>query len=351
MIGTKLKSADVKMFSRDVGFDIVGITSANPFIQYEKIVKERTRLGYIPSDVGDWKGWKRVLQKPEYFSQPRNILPGAKSVISLAICYFIQGEKDSSQPGNPCGHIARSYWRCFYQDASERAEKVATFLRNNGVKVVEDYYILPHKLVAMRAGVGWYAKNGVIQTQSFGSWIILRSLVIDAELEEDEPLKNNCGTCEACIKACPTSAIVAPYVVDIRRCINYFAVKKDDIPEDLRGLIGNHIASCDDCLEACPRNKKVTPVTRQVKRIRVNYGSSPSLISLLEVTEEEFRKEFYDFDWAEPKLKYLLRDVAIALGNSGDRIAKPYIRKLLKNSDKTVRSYASWATKKLSELL
>lgn len=349
MMGTQLKSADVEIFARDVGFDIVGITSADPFIRYEKIVKERTRIGLIPSDVGDWEDL-RILQKPGFFSQPRNNLPDAKSIVSLAICYFTQGEKDSSQPGNPCGRIARSYWRCFYQDASERAEIVATFLRNNGIRVVGGH-IVPHKLVAVRARVGWYGKNGVVQTASFGSWIILRSLVIDAELEEDERLKNNCGTCEACIKACPTSAIVAPYVVDIGRCINYFAAKKGEIPENLRGLMGNHVASCDDCLEACPRNKKVAPITRHVKRIRVSYGTSPSLISLLEVTEGEFQKEFYDLDWAEPKLKYLLRDVAIALGNSRDRTAIPYIKKLLKNSEKTVRSHASWAAKKLSEVL
>ena len=342
----ELKSADVKSFAESVGFDIVRITSAEPFTQYEKNVKNRASKGLIPSDVGDWEDLQ-ILQQPGFYSQPANTLTDAKSIISLAVNYYLQGEKDASQLGNPCARIARSYWRCFYPDASERAGKVAAYLRAHGIKVAEGH-IVPDKLVAVRAGVGWYGKNGVVQTARFGSWIILRSLITNAKMEEDEELKNDCGTCEACIIACPTSAIVAPYVVDVGRCVNYFSVRKGDIPENLRGLMGNHIACCDDCLEACPKNKKVTPTLRQVKPIRVSYGTSPSLISLLRVTEKEFQKEFYDLDWAEPKLKYLLRDVAVALGNSEDKSVISHVNKLLKNPDETVRNHASWAAKKLS---
>jgi epoxyqueuosine reductase len=223
---------------------------------------------------------------------------------------------------------------------------VASYLQDHG-KVAQGH-VVPDKLVAVRAGVGWYGKNGVVQTTRFGSWIILRSLVTDAKLEGDEELKNDCGACEACIKACPTSTIVEPYVVDVGRCINYFSARKGDIPESLRGLMGNHIACCDDCLEACPKNKKIVPTLRQVKPIRLKYGNSPSLISLLKVSETEFQEEFYDLDWAEPKLKYILRDTAVASGNSEDKSVIREVNKLLKNPDETVRNHASWAAKKLT---
>jgi epoxyqueuosine reductase QueG len=110
---------------------------------------------------------------------------------------------------------------------------VAAYLRDQGIKVAEGH-IVPDKLVAVRAGVGWYGKNGVVQTTRFGSWIILRSLVTNAKMEEDEELKNDCGTCESCIEACPTSAIVAPYVVDVGRRINYFSVRRVAFPKTLR---------------------------------------------------------------------------------------------------------------------
>jgi epoxyqueuosine reductase QueG len=106
------KSADVKSFAESVGFDIVRITSAKPFTEYEKTIRNRASKGFIPGDVGHWKDL-RILQQPRFYSQPANALADAKSIVSLAVNYYLQGEKDANQPGNPCACIARSYWRCF----------------------------------------------------------------------------------------------------------------------------------------------------------------------------------------------------------------------------------------------
>jgi len=183
----------------------------------------------------------------------------------------------------------------------------------------------------------------LIQTEHFGSWIALVSIVTNANLEFDEPLSLNCGLCEACIRACPTQAIVAPYTLNIGRCINHLLASTQPIPIELRPLIGNQINSCDRCQEVCPHNRNVPPVKKKFPNPRKNWGTSPPLIKLLRISEEEFRKSFADLDWYKPELKFLQRNVIVALGNIGDPVSLSVLSRMLRNQEGMIRAHAAWA--------
>jgi len=215
-------------------------------------------------------------------------------------------------------------------------------LERKGVQCSKEAY-LPYKLVAQKAGVGFYGKNCLVQTTDFGSWIILVSIVTDANFEVDSSSSENCGSCVACIKACPTHAIVAPYTLNIGRCINHLLASTKPIPIELRHLIGNRINSCDRCQEVCPHNRNVAPAKKKFPNPRKNWGTSPALIPLLSISEDEFKQSFANLDWYKPERKFLQRNVIVALGNVGDLVSLSALSKMLKNQEGMIRAHTAWA--------
>ena len=334
-----ISADEVKKYGARIGLDAMGVTSAEPFPEYVKIIQNRIENGLIPTES---KEAEDIFKRLKFYSKPEKSLPQAKSVLSLGMRYLVEGNADDTRPGVPCGRVGRHYWRDFYGELWRKKARLIDFLERNGIKCSKEAY-LPYKLVAQRAGVGFYGKNCLIQTEGFGSWIVLVPIVTNADFECDSPSSSNCGPCEACIKACPTHAIVAPYTLNIGRCINHLLASTKPIPIELRPLIGNRINSCDRCQEVCPHNRNISPVKKKFRNPRIKWGTSPALTRLLDISEEEFKQSFADLDWYKPELRFLQRNAVVALGNIGDPVSLSALNKMLRNHESMIRAHTAWA--------
>ena len=340
-----------------LGFDVVRVTSAEPFPEKEHALKARIAAGLM--DGLDWF----TVARAEVASDPRALLPTARSVIALGTFYLTDAPTDRTALGAPHGRISRYAWGDDYHEVIRaRLDHLAAFVRTlappGGEKTIPfvDTGRMIDRAVAERSGLGWYGKNTMILTKGWGSWVFLASLVTSLELEPDAPLAANCGRCTRCLEACPTGAFVAPYVLDNRRCISYLTIElRGAIPLELRPLIGNHIFGCDICQEVCPVNhvaerrlRAAGALGRRGERLefqpRPITGSSPELIPLLALSEEEFRERFRHSPIKRAKRRGLLRNVCVALGNLGDPVAVLALIEALRMHDEPlVRGHAAWA--------
>ncbi len=209
-------------------------------------------------------------------------------------------------------------------------------------RVFVDDSPLLERAVARRAGLGWFGKNTNILTSTHGSWVFLAALMTDLEMEPDDPLKRSCGECVRCIPACPTGAIVAPYVIDARRCISYLTIEcRGPIPRHLRPLMGDWVFGCDVCQEVCPVNNGVAVATMPVLK-RTGF-SVLELVPLLSMTQQEFSARFRHTPIKRAKMVGLKRNACVALGNIGDPRAVPALGKALMENEPLVRGHAAWA--------
>ena len=328
-----------------LGFEIVRMCPADPFTDYEKTLKERIRVGLYPEDL---ISHKKILKQVEIYADPTNSLPEAKSIISMAFCYYGNEPTDLTKQGEPHGVLARAYHKDVYGEMFRRTEKLAALLRKKGVKVAEKNRI-PHKMAAVRAGIGWQGKNSLILTEKFGSWITLYSLVVDGEFEPDDQSSGSCRSCQACQRVCPTQAIQAPGVINVNRCIDYLTCSTGSIPRELRANMGNRLVSCDRCQEVCPYNKPVKDQGKRIPEFNREFRHSPALMPLLDISEEDFRSNYLDCDFIDPRREYLQRNVIIALGNVGDPVAVPVLKRFLKGAEPLLKEHVTWALNRLEQ--
>jgi epoxyqueuosine reductase len=356
----------IKEYAYELGFDSVRITGAGAFPAEEQVIKERIAEGLM-----DGLPWF-TAQRAEVACQPAALLPEARSIIALALCYLSE-QPAAQQPGPPRGRISRYAWGDDYHDLiTSRVRQFTAWLSEATQSLVPplqthlfvDSGRMVDRAVARRAGLGWYGKNTNILTRGWGSWVFLAEIVTNLPLEEeafDQPLQAHCGKCEICLHACPTGALPAPYVLDNRRCISYLTIElRGSIPLELRPLMGNLIFGCDICQEVCPVNQVVqrrlglcqepAPRThllqvrpRPALHPRASVGSNPELIPLLKLTEEEFRERFRGSPIKRAKRRGLLRNVCVALGNSADPAAVPALCEALHHEEALVRGHAAWA--------
>ena len=355
-----LNPATIKEYAYSLGFDTARITSAEALPEAERVIKERIAQGLM-----DGLPWF-TAERAEVSCHPDALLPGAQSIITLAMCYL------SEQPGEtsdsvPRGRISRYAWGDDYHEVIKaRLEQFTAWLREYARKEISndvetrlfvDTGRMVDRAVAQRAGLGWYGKNTNILTKGWGSWVFLAEIVTNLPLQTDTPLKTSCGNCEICLHACPTQALPAPYVLDNTRCISFLTIElRGSIPLELRPLMGNLIFGCDICQEVCPVNivaerrlgLRNTPKTVSMEplkafRPRAPVGSSPELIPLLSLTEEQFRERFRHSPIRRTKRRGLLRNVCVALGNIGDQQAVPALLGALRDHEPLVRGHAAWA--------
>jgi epoxyqueuosine reductase len=352
----------IKEYALALGFDLVRVTSAEPFTAAETALKER--IGAHLMDGLDWFTAARATVA----SNPRALLPEARSVIALGTFYLTDAPRDLTTPGDPHGRISAYAWGDDYHEVIRaRLDRLAARVRelasqhgfSDETRPFVDTGRMVDRAAAQRAGLGWYGKNTNILTKGWGSWVFLAELVTTLPLQPDPPTGANCGRCEACLHACPTGAFVAPGVLDNRRCISYLTIElRGAIPLELRPLIGNHIFGCDICQEVCPVNLRVEARLRAAGRLggpreplafrpRTGVGSSPALIALLALDDEGFRAQFRHSPIKRAKRRGLLRNVCVALGNSGDRAAVPALARALDDHEPLVRGHAAWALGRL----
>jgi epoxyqueuosine reductase len=340
-----------------LGFDLVRVSTAAPFPQAEAVLKERIAAGLM--DGLDWF----TAARAEVSCDPRALAPNARSVLALGTFYLTDAPRDLSAPGDPHGRVSAYAWGDDYHDViRRRLDELTTYIRSlcppddDKTIMFVDTGRMVDRAVAQRSGLGWYGKNTLILTKGWGSWVFLSEIVTSLELEPDAPVGANCGQCEVCMHACPTGAIVAPYVVDNRRCISYLTIElRGAIPLELRPLMGTHIFGCDICQEVCPVNcvaerrlRVRGELGRRGERLefqpRPVVGSSPALIPLLALDEDGFRERFRHSPIKRAKRRGLLRNVCVALGNLGDPAAVPaLVRTLREEAEPLVRGHAAWA--------
>jgi epoxyqueuosine reductase len=360
--------------ARACGFDLVGITGPDDFAADRAAALERIREGRM--DGLPWYTESRVMRG----TSPAELLPGARSVICLGLSYLGNDEPDEPSPSTSSGQtgvgrVARYAWVRDYHRAMKRRMRdfVRELEQDMGSTVGARWYVddgpMLDRAAAARAGLGWFGKNTNILTSGLGSWVFLGQVVTDLEIQPDSPLKKTCGSCVRCIEACPTGALIAPYVLDNTRCISYLTIEnRGEIPGNLRPLMGDWVFGCDICQDVCPVNRKAAPSStelwerdpgqteaRGTRRhdsagIPLMPQNSPAgnietldLIELLEMSEEDFADRFRGSPIRRAKRAGLQRNACVALGNRGDPTAIPALQKALAAEEALVRGHAAWA--------
>ena len=284
--------------------------------------------------------------------EPQKILAGAKSIVVLAMNYF-QGNAASAgtAPGSR-GRIARYAWGDDYHELIEvRLAKIDNFLREFGgeQKCYVDTGPVLERDHAATAGIGWHGKSTMLINEKLGTWFFLAEILTTLELPPDEPTRDRCGTCERCIKACPTDAITAPHKLDARRCISYLTIElKGPIPLELRPLIGDRVFGCDDCLDACPWNRFAQAGRESAFSAR-RSTTAFLLRDYLALNETEFRNLFRNSPIKRIKRRGFLRNVCVALGNVGTTDDLPSLEKAALDPETLVAEHARWAVKRIHQ--
>jgi epoxyqueuosine reductase len=285
---------------------------------------------------------------------PQQVLPGAKSVVSLALNYFQGARPPRSSSGAvmTTGRIARYAWGEDYHDIiAAKLDTIDEFLRGFGgqQKCYVDTGPVLERDHAAQAGIGWHGKSTMLINERLGTWFFLAEVLSTLDLPADEPVRDRCGKCERCIQACPTGAITSPHELNARRCISYLTIElKGAIPLELRPLIGDRIFGCDDCLEACPWNRFARE-SREAAFFARRSTTGLSLREYLNLDLEDFRKLFKDSPISRIKRRGFLRNVCVALGNVGNGSDLPALERAAADPEPLIAEHAAWAIKRIRE--
>ena len=277
----------IKEKARNLGFSKVGIARADVLTEEGARLAEWLNRGYHGT-----MAW--MQSDPEKRADVRRIVPGAASVISVAVNYYAP-TLHSAADGR--GKISRYAWGDDYHVVmTPRIQSLVDCIKSEKPDVRSAAYVdtgpVLDKAWAVRAGIGWLGKHTNIITKEYGSWVFLGEIIVNVELEYDEPIADFCGSCTACIEACPTSAIVEPYVLDSTKCISYLTIEnKGDIPEELKPNLASWVYGCDICQDVCPWNRFQRP-TEEAAFLPREENIAPDLRALSAIGEEEFSKRF-----------------------------------------------------------
>jgi epoxyqueuosine reductase len=285
---------------------------------------------------------------------PEQVLPGAKSIISLAAAY---GETGFADAGQSAGVVARYARFTDYHDVlGGRLKSLAEFVNQLGGEGTRSlWYVdtgpLLERDLAQRAGLGFIGKHTNLISRRLGNWIFLAEIITTLEIAPDAPEKNRCGSCTRCLAACPTAAIPAPFQLDARRCISYLTIElKGAIPVELRPAIGNRIYGCDDCLAACPWNRFAKEGAMMKAHARPELAA-PDLVELLSLDDAGFKRRFQNTPILRTKRRGLLRNVCVALGNTGDATALPALSRASRDPEPLIAEHARWAVEQIESRL
>lgn len=336
---------EIKLLGSKLGFSQVGIAPPDVSLWGERF------LHWL--DQGFEGEMRYMARSAARRTDPNALFPGVRSVVVVTMNYY-PGEQHRECLQDPAaGYIANYALNTDYHPLIE--SKLAQLLQHirslTDDKVQGKIYVdtgpVLEKAFAVMAGMGWMGKHSLLISQDAGSWLLLGVLLLDTELDFDAPVSDQCGDCVACMKACPTQAILSPYMVDARRCISYLLGElKGAIPVEMRPLIGNRVFGCDDCQWACPYNKGVAASAEAVFAPKKEL-TFPRLIDLMEMGDGDFKGLFYNNPVMRIRRSRFLRNVAVALGNSGDQRAVPVLEKSLSDPDPMVREHVEWAINRL----
>lgn len=342
--------------ARELGFVRVAFCPATPFKRGEAAWRAWIEAGHH-GDMGYMAG-------PADRANPQELLTSAKTLIVVAMPYHRTPPSGPAVNASPTpqptivGRVARYAWgedyhRVFKCQLGTLAESISTHVqRPVAVRSCVDSAPLLEREAAERSGLGFIAKNTMAIVPGVGSYVLLGELLIDVELPPEPPARSRCGTCRACLDACPTDAFVDSFVLDARRCISYLTIEYDGIiPRDLRTKMGRWIFGCDVCQEVCPFNASPKTRTGAFELGHRAELSTPDLIAFLRLTSSAYRRLVRGSAMRRVSRHQLARNAAIALGNSGDtRAVFPLVEALQHASRGLVRGHCAWALGQLGDL-
>ncbi|MES2660099.1 MAG: tRNA epoxyqueuosine(34) reductase QueG [Verrucomicrobiota bacterium] len=335
----------IKAWAAELGFDDCRIARARE-ASHADLFRE-----WIAEGKHGEMAW--LERTPERRCDPREVLPGCKSIVCLALNYY--PGRSPFPDGQDGGYrIARYAWNDDYHDLIQKR------LREFDVKLqtlggTQRFYVdtgpVLERDFATDAGIGWNGKSTVQIHRHLGAWFFLAELLTTLDLTPDAPFGDHCGKCTACITACPTQAITAPRRVDARRCVSYLTIEhKGPIPEEFRIAMGDRIYGCDDCLDACPWNRFASESREMTFHARASVFEK-RLRDFLELDDDGFRALFAKSPIKRIKRPRFLRNVCVALGNTGTRDDLPALEKAARDPDPLVGEHAAWAVRRLLERL
>ena len=326
------------------GFDAVGFAPAD----LTKTAGEGLRAFLAAGFHGDM-GW--LESRADERSNPKVLWPDAKSAVVLGLSYAPAHDPLASLAQKDQATISVYAQGSDYHDViKKRLKEIARAIVDEfggGVKVFVDTAPLMEKPLAEAAGLGWQGKHTNLVSREHGSWLFLGAILTTLDLGESAEIGDHCGTCQRCLDVCPTKAFPAPYKLDARRCISYLTIEhKGPIPRELRPLMGNRIYGCDDCLAVCPWNKFAAAARETAFRVRPEL-SAPQLRELAALDDAAFRDMFRGSPIKRTGRDRFVRNVLIAIGNSGHRALAASAAKLLADASPLVRGAAVWALRRL----
>jgi epoxyqueuosine reductase len=328
-----MKADDVRRLGSELGFDAIGVARAEAYSETERHIAERRARGLDA-------GMKFTMAQPERSCHPETLLPGARSVVSVAHCYW--APEQPLEPGE--GRLARYTWSDAYAGLREKLDELGRRL-GGGYRVLVDANQHVDREAAARSGVGFYGKNTMLITRRHGSWVVLGTLVTDVELEATPPLDADCGDCRLCVDACPTGALDEPGTLDANRCLSYWTQAPEPIPVPYRAALGAQVYGCDICQDVCPWNRGVQ------KRRRHETESAAGHVDLVAWLEEDGAALVASFDRLyvpRNDARFLRRNALVALGNTAhDDMSGSEHRDLLlryaEGDDELLADHARWA--------
>jgi epoxyqueuosine reductase len=330
-----MTAAELNRLAGELGLDVVGAAPVAPYDDTERHIRERRERGLF-ADM------RFTMAQPEISCHPAQLVSGARSVVSAALCYY----EPRPDPVRGEGRLPRYTWRDAYAELRRRLHELGETL-GGSYRVLVDSNDHVDREAAARAGIAFYGKNTMAITQRFGSWVVLGTLVTDVEIEATPPLELDCGSCRLCIDACPTGALDDPGVLDATKCLSYWTQAPTPVPEDYRAELGDMVYGCDICQDVCPWNRGIEKRRRDVD---LHPDSTPtvSLREWLEGDGEEIVAEFDRLYVPRKDPRWLRRNALIAAGNVGDAELADVVERYARDDDPVLRDAAEWALERIA---
>lgn len=340
--------------AESIGFDLAAVTDARRAGRADDFMR------WLDSGYHGGMAW--LARDPERRADPARVLPGAKSMVVVALAYYVD-EPDPVWWNDPLrGRIARYAWAPDYHDRmGPMLEALTASIREKlGHPVGTRWYVDTGPVLerehAARAGLGFIGKNSLLISPRLGSYLLLGEILLDVELpplgvNESERKTGTCGSCRRCQDICPTHAFPAPWILDSNKCISYLTIEhKGSIPENLRPLLKNWIYGCDECQSVCPWVKQFATPPRKISYATLDADTAaPSLLEMIALDPPAFKQRFHGYPMLRTKRRGVLRNVAIALGNSGKPEVLPVLEKALLDPEPLIREHAQWAITQLKQ--
>ena len=335
MLGTivGMTAAELERLAEELGIDAIGAAPAGPYEETERHIAERKQRGLF-ADL------KFTMARPEVSCHPESLLPGARTVVSAALCYYA----DAPEPGPGEGRLPRYTWSDAYAALREKLDALGRRLGAE-YRVLVDANEHVDREAAARSGVGFYGKNTMLITRRHGSWVVIGTLVTVADLEATPPLGLDCGSCRLCIDACPTNALEEPGVLDTNRCLSYWTQSRHPIPEDVRLALDDRVYGCDICQDVCPWNRGVEK--RRTGPASADAEPHVSLVDWLESEDADLRVRYDRLFVPRNDPRYLRRNALVALGNNGLPEHRKLALRYAQSDDELLSETGSWAADRL----